>query len=31
MIGDELRFRYVEEQRGEAGVETFLADLYDIT
>ena len=31
MIGDEPRYRYVEEQRDEAGGHTFMDKLYNIT
>ena len=31
MIGDELRYRYVEEQQSQAGAYTFMDKLYNIT
>jgi len=31
MIGDELRYRYVEEQQGNGGKATFMDTLYNIT
>jgi len=31
MIGDELRYRYVEEQQSQSGAYTFMDKLYNIT